>query len=248
VNDRTDMARRLLGCLDLTSLNDARDDDIAALCAKAVTPHGPTAAVCSWPEFAGPMASHLSVQPPKVAVVINFPQGEADTQAVVQEAKRAVAAGAQELDLVWPHRAWLAGDRTGACELIAGVKRAGEGAMLKVILETGALGEPDVVRQASEAAISAGADMLKTSTGKIALGASLPAARAMLEAIAADGGKVGFKASGGLRSLDEAAAYLDLAEVILGAGWATPARFRVGASRLLDEVLAVIAADQVAGS
>jgi len=70
----------------------------------------------------------------------------------------------------------------------------------------------------------------------------------MIEAIAADGGKVGFKASGGLRSLDEAAAFLDLAEVILGAGWATPARFRVGASRLLDEVLTVIAADQVAGS
>jgi deoxyribose-phosphate aldolase len=247
------MARRLLGCLDLTSLNDARDDDIAGLCAKAVTPYGPVAAVCSWPEFAGAMAAALHRAPPadpspKVAVVIDFPQGACDPQAAAQKAAAAVAAGAQELDLVWPYHAWLAGDHAKACELIAGVKRAGEDATLKVILETGALGEPDVVRQASEAAISAGADMLKTSTGKIALGASLPAARAMLEAIAADGGNVGFKASGGLRSLDEAAAYLDLAESILGTGWATPARFRIGASRLLDEVLAVIAADRVARS
>jgi deoxyribose-phosphate aldolase len=248
MSDRSEIARRLLACLDLTSLNDARDDDIAALCAKAITSHGPVAAVCAWPEFAGEMVTRLADQAPKVAVVINFPQGEADAASAAQEAKRAVAAGAQELDLVWPYKAWLAGDRDQACALIAAVKEAGAGALLKVILETGALGEPVTVRQASEAAIAAGADMLKTSTGKIAIGATLPAAEAMLEAIRSAGGTVGFKASGGLRGLEDAAAYLGLAERILGPGWATPARFRIGASRLLDEILAALDRDEAEAS
>ncbi len=244
MSDRSRTARRLLACLALTSLNDARDDDIAQLCAKAVTPHGSAGAVCSWPEFAGEMAARLADQAPSVAVVINYPHGEADAESVVREAATAVAAGARELDLVWPYRAWLAGERDRACGLITAVKEAGAGTLLKVILETGALGEPTTIRQASEAAIAAGADMLKTSTGKIATGATLPAAEAMLEAIKAAGGTVGFKASGGLRSLDEAAAYLELAERMLGTGWATPARFRIGASRLLDEILAALDRDK----
>ncbi len=128
------------------------------------------------------------------------------------------------------------------------VKEAGAGALLKVILETGALGEPDTIRQASEAAIAAGADMLKTSTGKIATGATLPAAQAMLETIQASGGTVGFKASGGLRSLSDTIAYLELAEEILGAGWASPARFRIGASRLLDDILTALSPDERAAS
>lgn len=248
MSNRPQIAWRLLACLDLTSLNDAHDDDIAALCAKAVTPHGSVAAVCSWPEFAGEMAAKLSDQVPKVAVVINFPEGEADAGAAAREAEAARKAGAQELDLVWPYRAWLAGERDRACDLITAVKEAGAGALLKVILETGALGEPDTIRQASEAAIAAGADMLKTSTGKIATGATLPAAQAMLETIQASGGTVGFKASGGLRSLSDTIAYLELAEEILGAGWASPARFRIGASRLLDDILTALSPDERAAS
>ncbi len=108
--------------------------------------------------------------------------------------------------------------------------------MLKVILESGALGEAALVRRASELALDAGADFIKTSTGKAGTGATAAAATVMLEAIRDRGGRAGFKASGGVRSLDDAALYLGLADRLLGAGWATPQHFRIGASGLLGEI------------
>lgn len=229
--------RRLLASIDLTSLNDAHDDDIAVLCQKALTPFGPVAAVCSWTEFTADMTKRLAGESPAVAAVINFPYGDSDSKAAADEARDAVAAGANELDLVWPYRAWLAGEKNTACAVIAAVKAVAGAAKLKVILETGALGKADIVARASADAIAAGADVLKTSTGKIAQGASLEAAEAMLGAIRASGKDVGFKASGGIRTVAEATAYLNLAERIMGPGWATPAHFRIGASRLLDDLL-----------
>lgn len=113
---------------------------------------------------------------------------------------------------------------------------------LKVILETGALGSSEAIGRASRLAIAAGADFLKTSTGKIAVGATPEAARAMLETIKASGATVGFKASGGIRGFEAAESYLTLAEEIMGAGWTQRDTFRIGASALLDELDALAGA------
>lgn len=235
VSDKT--CRRLIGLLDLTSLNDGHDDDIAGLCARALTPHGSVAAVCSWPEFARYMARLMAGRGSRVAVVIDFPDGHGSAEAVLAETRQAVADGAEELDLVWPYRRWLSGDHRGAVDIVRTVAGAKGDARLKVILETGALEDPAMIGAASLAVIDAGADLLKTSTGKISVGASLPAAEAMLRAIRESGRDIGFKASGGIATVEHAAAYLDLAEEIMGEGWADPRHFRIGASRLLDALL-----------
>ena len=231
--------RRLLTCIDLTSLQDDQADDIQALCRQAVTPHGTVAAVCSWPRHVAAMAAALPAPPPKIAAVINFPLGDDDPATACAEARAATAAGANELDLVIPYKRWRAGEPKPTGEMVAAVRDTAPGATLKVILETGAFGDDlQGIAGISEAAVAAGADMLKTSTGKIEQGASLPAARTMLEVIRNAARPVGFKASGGIRSIEDAAAYLSLAEEIMGDGWATPVRFRIGASKLLDALLA----------
>ena len=232
------LAARLLPLIDLTSLNDAQDDDIAELCRAARTPHGTVAALCSWPAFVGKMRNALEGNGIGVAAVVNFPEGVAPLSEVLAEAKSALEAGADELDLVWPYRAWLAGETGAACDQVAAVKRLCEGrARLKVILESAELGNPERVLAASRDAIAAGADFIKTSTGKLAGGASPAAAEAMLQAIEEAGGHIGFKASGGIRSLEDAGCYLSLAEERFGLDWPTAERFRIGASRLLGEIL-----------
>ena len=239
--EATERLRRLLGLIDLTSLNDARDDKIAALCAKAVTPHGNVAAVCSWPDFAAEMVNALEGTGIPAAVVVNFPSGDGSLEAAMAEAQAAADAGAGELDLVWPYKAWLSGEHKAAMAMILAVKETGRGAKLKVILESGAFESLEELAAASRDAIVAGADFLKTSTGKIAQGASPAAARVMLEAIRETARPVGFKASGGIRSVAEAEAYLALAEEIMGPDWPRPETFRIGASRLLDDVLGALA-------
>lgn len=235
-------AARLLPLIDLTSLNDARDDAVRALAAKARTRHGPVAAVCSWPEHVAALRRALpAARPPRIAAVVNFPRGAPDAGTACAEAKAAVAAGAEELDLVWPYHDWLAGAPEAARALVAAVRAVAPGARLKVILETGAFGgDSAAIAAAGRDAIAAGADMLRTSTGKIAEGASPAAARALLEVLRRAERPVGFKASGGIRTLAAAASYLALAERIMGPGWAAPETFRIGASRLLDEVLAAL--------
>jgi deoxyribose-phosphate aldolase len=113
--------------------------------------------------------------------------------------------------------------------------------LLKAILETGELGDPLLIREVSFAALGAGADFIKTSTGKAKIGATPAAARTMLECIRESGGRAGFKVAGGVRTLIDAGRYLALADEILGAGCATPARFRIGASTLLAELRAAVA-------
>lgn len=232
-------AERILPLIDLTSLN--HDDDAAAierLCADAVTAHGPVAAVCLYAKFVPQARRLLEGSGVRVATVANFPKGGSDAGKASAETKAAVAAGAQEIDVVLPFAAWLAGERAKARDLIAACKAAsGAQARLKVILETAALGPPAKVAEAARDAIAAGADFVKTSTGKGAGGATLEAAEAMLSEIRAAGGSVGFKASGGIRKVAEAAAYLALAERILGADWPRPDSFRFGASSLLGDVL-----------
>lgn len=241
--DSLAQARLALRCLDLTSLNDADTEaDVARLCARAHGPFGDTAAVCVWPRFAA-FARRNVPAGIAVAAVANFPDGSADLARAVRDTQEIVRAGAQEVDVVLPYVRLMAGDETAVRALLQAVRTACSGLRLKVILETGALQTEALIRRASELSIEAGADFLKTSTGKTPVSATLDAARAMLCAIAADPGaaaRVGFKASGGIRTVAEATAYFSLVQDILGPLALTPARLRIGASSLLGDIEAVL--------
>ena len=237
-------ARRALALLDLTDLSDNADEvGLAALCARAVGAPGPVAAICIWPRFVAQARTMLGRAPVRIATVVNFPQGESTGADVLAETQGAVAAGADEIDLVLPWRAFLTSDVAGAEAMVRAVKDTCDGRTLKVILETGEYPDLDRVRAASELAIAAGADFIKTSTGKTAHSASLPAARTMLEVIAASGRAVGLKPSGGIRTLADAAGYLKLADEIMGPHWATPETFRFGASGLHQVLVDAIAGE-----
>lgn len=241
--DLSAAARQALACLDLTSLNDGDTEaDVDRLCARAPSRFGPVAAVCVWPRLAARARAALPA-PIAVAAVANFPEGGADVQRALRDVGAAVDAGAQEVDLVLPWRALAAGDERAAATLLAAARRACAGLRLKVILETSALGSDAAIARASRLALAEGADFLKTSTGKVPGGATPEAARVMLRAIAADAaaaGRVGFKASGGVRRVAEAAVYRRLVVEWLGEAACTPARFRIGASGLLDDIEAVL--------
>jgi deoxyribose-phosphate aldolase len=236
-------ARTALACLDLTSLNDADTEaDVERLCERAQGPHGPVAAVCVWPRFAALARARLPAST-AVAAVANFPGGGTDTERAVREAAAIVQAGAQEVDLVLPWRALQAGDERTCSALLSAVRRACEGRVLKVILESGELQDPRLIRRAAELAFEAGADFLKTSTGKTPVSATAEAANVMLGAIAADPtarNRVGFKASGGIRTVADAALYIGLVATLLGDAAVRPQRFRIGASALLNDIEAVL--------
>jgi deoxyribose-phosphate aldolase len=233
-----DCARRALSCLDLTSLNEADTEaDIARLCQRATGPFGPTAAVCVWPRLAAFSRRELPTEV-AVAAVANFPDGSANTARAVADTRAIVDAGAQEVDVVIPYR-----QLDAAPALLAAVRRACEGLLLKVILETGELADAQQVALACRIALEAGADFLKTSTGKVRVNATPQAARALLQAIAADPtaqARVGFKPAGGIRTVADAQVYLSLVRGILGDTALSPRRFRIGASGLLDDIEAVL--------
>jgi deoxyribose-phosphate aldolase len=227
--------RRALSVVDLTRLE--RPDDAAAidaLAAKAVTAAGRVAAICVYPEW---IERVLGPGVP-VAAVANFPAGDDDADLAAREAAQAVEAGAAEVDVVVPWRTFAGGDGDAIGRVVAATRAAiGPGVGLKAILETGSLDGADQVRAAGEQALAAGADFLKTSTGKVGVGASLDATRVLLEVVR-DAGHGGVKASGGVRTAEQAAEYVALADEVMGAGWATPERFRIGASSLVDDLLA----------
>lgn len=240
-SDLGNAALRALVCLDLTNLDEGcTEAEVAGLCQRAQTPQGSVAAVCIWPRFVPQAKAALAHTGIKVATVVNFPGGEASPEAAAGEARAALAAGADEIDMVVPWRALKAGDDGAVTTAVATVRAACGEAVLKAILETGELGDPALIGLAAERALKGGADFLKTSTGKVPVNATPAAAEILLEAIARHGGEAGFKASGGVRTLADAAAYLALADRIMGPGWAGPKHFRIGASGLLDVLLAEI--------
>lgn len=239
-------ARLALACLDLTSLNPQDTErTVTDLCRRAQTRFGPVAAVCVWPQLAAAARACLPDQI-AVAAVANFPHGGADIAAALRDTAQIVQAGAQEVDLVLPYRSLLAGDEATVRALLAAVRAACPGLTLKVILETGELQQPELILRACQLSLAAGADFLKTSTGKTPVGATPEAARTLLAAIAADPGsrqRVGFKASGGIRTLADASVYLALTREWLGAEALTPRRFRLGASSLLDDIVRLLGQD-----
>ncbi len=233
------IARRALVCLDLTNLDaDCTASDIDALCRRAQSPEGFVAAVCVWPAFVVQARAALARTGIKVATVVNFPSGEAPVDEVLAETARAIADGADEIDLVVPWRALKGGDDTAIPDMVSSVRSTCGEVPLKAILETGELGDPILIARAAEQALAGGADFLKTSTGKVPVNATPEAAEILLEAIRRTGSAAGFKAAGGVRSVADAGIYLSLADGIMGNGWAGPKHFRFGASGLLDALLA----------
>ncbi len=241
-----DLAIRMM---DLTTL-EGKDTPgkIRALCAKAMRPQPgdptipPVAALCVYPTLIADAKDALRGSTVKVASVATaFPSGQTFRDLKVAEVRAAVAAGADEVDMVIDRGAFLAGDYGAVFDEIVEVKAACGVAQLKVILETGELETYDNVRRASILAMAAGADFIKTSTGKVVPAATLPVTLVMLEAIRdfekATGRAVGMKPAGGIRTAKEAIAYLVVLYETLGPRWMTPDRFRFGASSLLNDVL-----------
>ncbi len=238
----------IISCTDLTTLegSDTRGR-VEILCAKAMRPVPDdatipaVAAVCVYPSQAATARRCLQGSPVVVAsVATGFPSGQVPAEVKIAEAGEA-ARFAEEIDMVMDRGAFLEGRHLKVQQEIAGVKEAIGDRHLKVILETGELGGLDQVRRASWLAMEAGADFIKTSTGKIQPAATLPVAVVMLEAIRdfawATGREIGFKPAGGIRSAKQAVAYLVAVNEILGDRWLRPQRFRIGASSLLNDVL-----------
>ncbi|KXG84511.1 deoxyribose-phosphate aldolase [Agrobacterium bohemicum] len=238
-----------LSLLDLTNLKeDCTPEQIAALCQRAHTQYGTTAAICIWPRFvAQARAAFGNNHTIRIATVVNFPAGDSDVATVVEETRRAIADGADEIDLVIPYKKFIAGDEAAVSTMVAAVRKTcTTPVLLKVILETGELKDKSLIRRASEIAIAEGADFIKTSTGKVNINATLESADIMLQSIRDSKKKVGFKPAGGIGTVADATLYLRLAETIMQPNWAMPSTFRFGASGILDDILNVLAGDEPA--
>lgn len=236
-------ALRALKLMDLTTLNDDDTDaKVIELCKNAKSPVGNTAAVCIYPRFIPVAKKQLREQGTpevRIATVTNFPHGNDDIDIAVVETKAAVAYGADEVDVVFPYRALMAGNEEVGFELVKQCKAACGDIMLKVIIETGELKTEELIKKASEISIKAGADFIKTSTGKVPVNATPEYAEIMLNVIKDMGvaKTVGFKPAGGVRTAEDAQQYLDMADRILGAEWADNMHYRFGASSLLANLL-----------
>lgn len=240
MTDLKAVAARALACLDLTDLNDDCDEAaIDALCDRAVTPHGSVAAICIWPRFVAHARKRLAADV-KIATVVNFPTGDESAEDVIAMTEQAVRDGADEIDMVIPYRAFMEGRPEKVVARVARVKRAAGDARVKAILETGVLEDADLIREAARLALEGGADFIKTSTGKVAVNATLTAAEIMLEVLRDVAPTHGFKPAGGIKTTADAANYLELADCIMGDGWADPAHFRIGASSVLTALIATL--------
>jgi deoxyribose-phosphate aldolase len=235
--------------MDLTTLEGAdTPGKVRGLCAKARRPDPgdaavpPVAAVCVYPDLVGLARAELAGSGVAVASVATaFPSGRASLAVKLADVAEAVAAGADEVDMVIDRGAFLAGRYGQVSEEIRAVREACGQAHLKVILETGELATLDNVARASWLAMLSGADFIKTSTGKVSPAASPPVTLVMLTAVAdfaaATGRMVGVKVAGGVRTAKDAIRYLVLVKETAGPDWLTPEHFRIGASSLLNDLL-----------
>lgn len=257
-HDEQALARLALACLDLTELGDScTAADVDALCAKAQghVPGSasdaprlpPVAAVCVWPAFVAQARAALP-DTIRVAAVVNFPGGDQPLDSVCAQVQQIREGGGQEVDCVLPYRAWMAGDAEQARALVRAVRQASEGLTLKLILESGAFSDDTLLRAACDMALAEGVDFLKTSTGKIPQGASLSAAEVLLSAMAAHpaSDRLGFKPSGGIRTVADVRAYAQAVQAHLGASALVPARFRIGASGLWTDIARTLGAQGAA--
>jgi deoxyribose-phosphate aldolase len=237
-----------ISMVDLTTLEGAdTPGKVKAMCSKALHPD-PTdlttpsvAAVCVYGDLVETARSVVGNRIHVAAVATAFPSGRASLEVKLLDTKEAVAAGADEIDMVIDRGAFLSGDYAKVAREIEAVKEACGPAHLKVILETGELKTLDNVKRASYLAMRSGADFIKTSTGKVTPAATLPVTLVMLEAVrdyyTQTGTRIGVKAAGGIRTSKDAIKYLVLVNETVGEDWLTPDYFRFGASTLLNDLL-----------
>jgi deoxyribose-phosphate aldolase len=233
-------------CIDLTTL-EGKDSPgkVASMSAKAVNPGfgAPSvAAVCVYPNMVAVAKAAVAGTGVKVASVATaFPSGLSSLDVKLRDTEAALTDGADEIDMVINRGAFLAGDERLVYDEIVAVKRLCGDVHVKAILEAGELGSYDAVRRASDLALDAGADTIKTSTGKIGINATLPISLVMCQSIhdfyVRTGERRGFKAAGGIRTSKVALSYLVLIDEVLGGDWLDPDLFRLGASSLLDDLL-----------
>jgi deoxyribose-phosphate aldolase len=236
-------------CTDLTTL-EGKDSvgRVRSLCAKAVTPRPgwsdipSVAAVCVYPNLVATAKEALAGSGVKVASVATaFPSGLVDLDVKLADTAQAIAAGADEIDMVIDRGAFLAGREEVVFDEIAAIKKLCGAVPLKVILEAGELGSYEATRHASDIALEAGGDFIKSSTGKVGTNATYPTALVMCEAIRdffrRTGERRGLKLAGGIRTTKQALTYLVIVNETLGESWLRPELFRLGASSLLDDLL-----------
>jgi deoxyribose-phosphate aldolase len=238
---------RIFSLLDLTSLNASdTEESIAFFCEKAQSPLGHVASVCTYPRFTKLLSAQFAGTPIKVSTVANFPAGTGTLESTLVEIGEALENGADEIDVVFPYLRYLSGEKQDALLFVTACKAAcGDRVKLKVILETGVFSDTNVIAEASKGVIQSGADFIKTSTGKLNEGATLEAAVVVLFVIKEmspivrkeNHKEIGFKVAGGIKTIREAAQYLQLADHIMGRDWVSPATFRIGSSKLIDELL-----------
>ncbi len=245
--------RKLVHLIDLTTLEATDTDErVRALCKRAWSVANEekgiptTAAVCVYPPFVKTAVEALQGKDISVAAVAGaFPSGQSPLEIRLSEVRYAVKQGAKEIDMVITRGRFLAGDEAWLREEVQKHKEACSNAHLKVILETGELKDPNLIYKASMISMEAGADFIKTSTGKVQPAATLEAAYVMLHAIREfyekTGKKVGFKPAGGISEPLVAVHYYQLVDAILGQQWLNNELFRIGASRLLNQLEDAIA-------
>lgn len=241
---------KIFNCIDLTTLNTTDSQNSVTAFIKRVNdfdneyPQFPNvAAVCVFSNFAGVVRSTLEVTGVNIAVVAGgFPSGQTFTEVKVADVALAVSEGADEVDVVLNLGMLLDGTYEELCDELIEVKHAAKEAHMKVIIESGALKTPELIRNASILALYSDADFIKTSTGKVYEGASPEAAYVMCRCIKEyyekTGRKVGFKAAGGVRSADDALIYYAIVKEVLGEEWIDKSLFRIGASSLANSILA----------
>lgn len=237
------LLRRITSLIDYTRLKEHdTETDMAIFFSNAETDFGNVAAVCVYPQYVRFAHTMFAAKSIKVASVANFPSGNAALEKVLIEINGALEDGAQEIDVVFPYQRYLSGEQSYADDFVAACKAACDAkAILKVILETGAFKDNDMIANASRDVLLAGADFIKTSTGKISMGATLEAATIMLSIIKDLQGRLhrplGLKISGGIKTVVQATSYIQLADEILGSSQeVNSANFRIGASQLLEDI------------
>lgn len=256
-NNTTDVYKFCLSTIDLTTLSPCDEEQSVAEFARRAAeltveyPHLPgVASICVYPPFVETVGLEIDAMPLRITSVAGgFPSSQTFLEVKMLEVAMAVENGADEVDIVLNVGKILSGALDEAANEVEVLREESDGATLKVILETGALRTPELIRQASLLAMQAGADFIKTSTGKIDVAATPEAAVVMCQAIkdfyAKSGRKVGFKAAGGIRTAEDAALYYTIVKEILGEEWLTPELFRIGASSLANNLLSAIEGKEV---
>ncbi len=256
-NNTTDVYKFCLSAIDLTTLSPCDEEQSVAEFARRAAeltveyPHLPgVASICVYPPFVETVGLEIDAMPLRITSVAGgFPSSQTFLEVKMLEVAMALENGADEVDIVLNVGKILSGALDEAANEVEVLREESDGATLKVILETGALRTPELIRQASLLAMQAGADFIKTSTGKIDVAATPEAAVVMCHAIkdfyAKSGRKVGFKAAGGIRTAEDAALYYTIVKEILGDEWLTPELFRIGASSLANNLLSAIEGEEI---